>query len=272
MTDPSPKGRAGGRARRKRPHSAVPFPMHPGKHRHAPLFTPGEFHRYETKRTGRPRPRAPRYVILVFGHRWRRYLDRAYPGLRDPLLDVYRVDRRVGITILEGPGAPFAGLAVEELAALGTTHFLIFGLAGSVSPVLRVGALVLCTKALRDEGTSRHYVPPTRFAFPSARLMSRLRTGLDRAGVAYVKGPSWTTDAPYRETVPEIRRYRNAGILTVEMEAAAVFAVARYLGRHAAALFVISDHLNEGGWEPHFQVSRQRLEQLLDVAIRAIAR
>ena len=211
-------------------------------------------------------------MIFVFGRRWRTYLDRVYGRLHDPSLDVYRVGRAVGITILEGPGAPYAALATEELAALGATHFLIFGIAGSLSPSLRVGSLVLCTKALRDEGTSRHYVRPAPFAFPSSRFTSKVRAALDRAGLDYATGPSWTIDAPYRETVPEIRRYRDAGILTVEMEAAAVFAVARYLGRHAAALFVISDHLNEAGWEPHFHVSRQRLEELLDVTIRSVAR
>ena len=270
-------GAAGRGARRPRPRSrrsgmSVPYPMHPGKHRHPPLFTPAEFHRYEAERGGRPRPRAPRRVIFVFGRRWRTYLDRAYGGLRDPLLDLYRVDHRVGVTVLEGPGAPYAALVVEELAALGTTHFLLFGMAGALSPKVPAGSLVLCTKALRDEGTSRHYVAPARFAFPSPRLTAKLRTALGRAGIAYATGPSWTTDAPYRETVPEIRRYRDDGILTVEMEAAAVFSVARYLGRHAAALFVISDHLNEAGWEPRFHVSRRRLEELLDVTVRALAR
>lgn len=146
---------------------------------------------------------------------------------------------------------------------------MILGMAGSLAPDLRAGALVLGTRALRDEGTSRHYLPPAPVAFPSPRFPARLRAALDRVELPYATGPSWTTDAPYRETVPEIRRYRAAGVLTVEREAAAVSSVARYLGRHAAALFAISDPLNEEGWEPQFHVSRPRLERLLEVTIHS---
>lgn len=270
MTRRRRRSRTPPRAREELRGSSVPFPFHPGKHRHRPLVTAAAFHRYAATATGRPPPKVPRTVILVFGRRWRKYLDRKYPGRCHPVADVYRVAPRLGVTVLDGPGAPFAAIAVEELSALGTTRFLIVGLAGSLTPGLRVSSRVLCTQALRDEGTSRHYAPPTPFAFPSRRFVSELRTALDRAGASYAVGPSWTTDAPYRETAPEVRRYRRAGILTVEMEAAAVFSVARSLHRQAAALFVISDHLDEGGWEPRFHDSRESLERLLDLAIRAL--
>ena len=163
-------------------------------------------------------------------------------------------------------------ITVEELSALGATGFVIVGMAGSLSPDLPVGARVVCTRALRDEGTSRHYLPPAVYAFPSLRFTSRLAKALDRAGLPYTRAPTWTTDAPYRETVPELRRYRRAGIRTVEMEASAVFVVARRLRRRAAALFVISDHLLENGWEPRFHDSRRGLRELLDVAVRALSR
>ncbi len=250
----------------------MPFPLHPGKRRHPPLVTAETFHRYEERRTGRPRRKAPRHVILVFGHRWRKYLDRKYGGSGVPLSDLYRVGRGAGVAVLDGPGAPYAALIVEELSALGATDFLIVGMAGSLSPDLPVGARVVCTRALRDEGTSRHYLPPALYALPSRRLTSRLEKALDRAGLAYTRGPTWTTDAPYRETVPELRRYRRAGMRTVEMEAAAVFVVARRLRRRAAALFVISDHLLEDGWEPRFEDSPTAVRILVDVTARALAR
>ena len=65
-------------------------------------------------------------------------------------------------------------------------------------------------------------------------------------------GPSWTTDAPYRETAEEIAKYRADGILTVEMEASCLFTVARNVGAAAAAAFVVSDVLHGEQWEPHF--------------------
>lgn len=145
-------------------------------------------------------------------------------------------------------GAPTAAIAVEELSARGTELFIGVGSAGSVSERLAAGDLAICSAALRDEGTSHHYAPPEPFALPDPGLTARLREALPAA--AY--GPSWTTDAPYRETAEEIARYRAEGILTVEMEASCLFTVARLTGGAAAAAFVVSDVLHGEQWEPHF--------------------
>jgi uridine phosphorylase len=208
-------------------------------------------------------------LILVFGRRWRRYLAQKYPGTLDQRTDIYRVRPDVGVTILEGSGAPYAGIAVEEYAALGVSRFVIVGIAGSLQPKVRVGELVLCDRAQRDEGTSHHYLAPGRFAVPSAALTRSLRAALDRSGTPFLTGPTWTIDAPYRETIAEIRRYRALGIATVEMEASAVFAIARCRKRQAAALFAISDNLDERGWEPRFHDTREALRLALRIAIRA---
>jgi uridine phosphorylase len=208
----------------------------------------------------------------VFGRRWERYLSRRYPG--SPALrnsGIYRANDEVGVSIVGGPGAPYAAIVVEELAALGVRRFLIAGIAGSLQPKLRAGSLVICNRALRDEGTSHHYAGPSVFAYPSSKLTRVLRSTLERHGTSFTVGPTWTTDAPYRETIPEVRRYRKQGILTVEMEASAVFSVARCRGCEAAAMFVISDHLDERGWEPRFHDSRPGLRHALNLAVEALA-
>jgi len=250
----------------------VPFPQHPRKHLEEPLFTASEFHRYVAQRTGRPRPRPARNVVLVFGGwRWKRYLDRRFRGRFEEKTGLYRVRPTVGIYLVAGPGAPHVAIVAEELAALGVRRFVIVGIAGSLQPDVRVGSLVLCSKALRDEGTSHHYVKPQPFAYPSPTLTTRLRTTMERSGVTFDHGPTWTTDAPYRETVTEIRRYRNRRILTVEMEASALFSVAQLRNFEAAALLVVSDNLDERGWEPRFYDCRPSLHRALDMAIRTLA-
>lgn len=248
------------------------FPQHRGKHRERPLFTADEIHRYSIRRRGAALPRAPESVVFVFGRGWRRYLGRKYPETLDRRTDLYRVRTGVAVTILEGPGAPYAGIATEELAALGARRFVIVGTAGSLQPDLRVGGIVLCNRALRDEGTSHHYLPPGRFAKPSASLTDKLRTALVRGGTPHAIGSTWTIDAPYRETVAEIRRYRSRGILTVEMEASAVFAIAHLRHCESAALFVISDHLDEEGWEPRFHDCRPALRKALGIVVESLAR
>jgi len=100
------------------------------------------------------------------------------------------------------------------------------GTAGAIGSGLVPGDLVVCSGALRDEGTSHHYAPPERFALPDEGLTGRLRAQLPTA----VSGLSWTTDAPYRETAEEIMAYRGEGILTVDMEAAPCSAARRSVG------------------------------------------
>lgn len=250
--------------------SDVPYPQHPTKHRWEPLYTASDFQRYAAARRGGLVPKPPPSVVMVFGSRWRRYLPRKFRGAYDPRTGVYRANPRAGVVHVDGPGAPFATIVVEELAALGVRRFVIVGLAGALPSSIPAASLVLCTKALRDEGTSHHYQRAAAFARPDPQLTHLLRTYLERSGSAFTQGPSWTTDAPYRETVPEIRRYRRAGILTVEMEAAAVFAVARRLDLRAAALFVVSDHLDESGWVPRFHDTRPALRHTLGLALAAL--
>lgn len=245
------------------------FPHYTDKHRSPPLFTALDFHRYVARRTGELPPRVPSGIVLVFGRRWERYLRRRFGGMRDRRTGVYRANATVGVSEVGGPGAPHLAIEVEELAALGARRFVIVGLAGSLQSRVPAGAFVVCSKALRDEGTSHHYRRPEPFARPSARLTAKLRSELRKEAVTFFEGPSWTIDAPYRETVAEVRHYRRAGILTVEMEAAALFTVVRHLGGGAAALFVISDHLDEKGWQPQFHRTPGALRRGLEIAIAA---
>lgn len=197
-------------------------------------------------------------------------MPRRFPGPFDRYSGVYRASARVGVALVDGPGAPFATIVLEELAALGVERFVIVGLAGSLRSGIAAGSVVLCTKALRDEGTSHHYPGPAKYAHPDRPLTKILEQHLQHSGVSCLRGASWTTDAVYRETRQEIRRYRRAGILTVEMEAAAVFAVARRIGAKTAALFVISDHLSDAGWDPRFHETRKPLRRVLNLAMSAL--
>ena len=146
------------------------------------------------------------------------------------------------------PGGPLAAATVEELASAGASKFLLLGTAGSINPKVRFGDLVVCTKAVRDEGTSYHYLRPSLFAYPSMPLTDRLFKALGKNGINATKGIAWTTDAPYMETMEEIEEFRNRGVLTVEMEAASLFAVSKRRTVESAAIFSISDELHGKKW------------------------
>ena len=88
----------------------------------------------------------------------------------------------------------------------------------------------------------------------------------------FTSGTSWSIDTPYRETVSEARRYRHQGVLTVEMEAAALFAVGKHRKAEVASLFSVSDSLTDLPWKPQFHLRRNQagLEKIYRVAVEAL--
>jgi uridine phosphorylase len=123
-------------------------------------------------------------------------------------------------------GASFAVLVAEELFASGCKLLISITSAGQITPVGQPPYVVLIEKALRDEGTSYHYLPPTNYSYLHTALKEALSAQWSHARVPLYVGVSWTTDAPFRETEHMIEVCRQRGILTVEMEAAALYALA----------------------------------------------
>jgi len=122
-------------------------------------------------------------------------------------------------------GAPFAVLVAEELFALGCKALVSFSSAGLIAENLQSPLFLLIDRALRDEGTSYHYLPPERFALASPSLVDAVAQRLADAALPFSRGSSWTTDAPFRETSEMIASRRKEGITAVEMEAAALLAM-----------------------------------------------
>lgn len=149
-------------------------------------------------------------------------------------------------------GGPQAAMVLEKLIALGAREVLLLGWCGSLSPTLPAGSLVLPTLAHPGDGTSPHYLAPGALPGPHPDLVSRLRRHLpavaERAGLSWKAEPVWTLDAVYRETPSLLGRAQAAGAVAVEMELAAVLAVAAFRGIAAAGLLVVSDELFGGVW------------------------
>jgi uridine phosphorylase len=141
-----------------------------------------------------------------------------------------QVTHHAGITIgIVGlaVGAPFAVLVAEQLFASGCQLLISITSAGQITPMGPTPYFVLIDRALRDEGTSHHYLPPSTFAEADAALADRVWPALAALRVPVHRGTAWTTDAPYRETEDAIAAARAHGALAVEMEAAALYAFAR---------------------------------------------
>ena len=124
-------------------------------------------------------------------------------------------------------GAPFAVLVAEELFASGCRLLISLTSAGQITPIGRPPYFVIIDRALRDEGTSHHYVVPSEYCDADPQLIAKVTQALAKNGVIAVTGSTWTTDAPFRETAGAIAAARSMGLLAVEMEAAALYAFAR---------------------------------------------
>ena len=145
-------------------------------------------------------------------------------------------------------GGPYAVLAAEQLAASGTRVIVGLTSAGRVRPDLPVPSLVLATSAVRDEGTSYHYLPPQQTIEAPSAVVSFLHEELSQLGIPVTRGSVWTTDAPYRETRRQLRHHAANGVLAVEMQAASLFAFSAARGTPVAVVAHVSnaiDHTDE---------------------------
>lgn len=128
-------------------------------------------------------------------------------------------------------GASFAVLLAEQLFVSGCRLLVSITSAGIITLPENQPSFVLISEAIRDEGTSYHYLPPQEPTTLQTDLLSALAVSFERAGLSAVTGKSWTTDAPYRETENAIARAKEQGALAVEMEAAALYAFAKAKGK-----------------------------------------
>lgn len=138
-------------------------------------------------------------------------------------------------------GAPFAVLVAEQLFASGCQLLISVTSAGQIVPAGRPPYFVVIERALRDEGTSGHYLPSADVVAADPELVAAATITLAEAGIAAHTGLAWTTDAPFRETEAAISAARDAGALAVEMEAAGLYAFARARGRRVLCLAYVTN-------------------------------
>ncbi len=188
---------------------------------------------------------------------------------------VYELDlggRRVA-AFHPGVGAPLAAAFLEEMIALGSRKFMACGGAGVLESAIALGHPIVVSAAVRDEGTSYHYLPPGREVEADPAGVAALEETLRAANVEYLVGKTWTTDAIYRETPDKIRRRRAEGCLTVEMEAAAFFAVARFRGVRFGQLLYAGDDVGGEAWDSrHWDSHTSVREKLFWLAAEACLR
>lgn len=170
-------------------------------------------------------------------------------------------------------GAPLAAAQIEELSVIGCAQFLACGMCGVLEKDLAIGHLIIPTAAVRDEGTSYHYAPPSREIAADERVVRVIESAFAEKKVPYIKAKTWTNDAIYRETPGMVALRRQEGCVTVEMETAAYIAAARFNKVAFGQILCSGDSLAGDTWEfrdfyTQTDIREYVLRLALDVCLR----
>lgn len=172
---------------------------------------------------------------------------------------------------MSGIGAPVSVMHLEETFALGAETVLFIGTAGVLDATIPYGSVLIPTEAVRDEGTSYHYLEPGENAVPDILLIQTIVDFLNRNGIPNFIGKTWTTDAPFRETPSRIRNRIREGCISVDMESSALFAVAKHHSRRIAGILLATDVVTCEKWIPRkssANINAFNPIQLLELAVK----
>ncbi len=243
------------------------YPNYKNKHLEKPLFNPYDFLKYKKIKD----KNFPRNWIITWQSSVKRYVKNKL-RLKKADLDFQGETWRkgdIGIIWMRGIGSPHAAANMEEIIARGGRKFILVGTSGGLQDF----GIFLCERAIRDEGTSHHYIANSKYSYPSKKLSKEFEEALVKNNLKIEKGTTWSIDAPYRETKTEVLHYKKEGVKTVEMESSSLFAVAQVRKVEIAAAFVVSDILGDKKWNPEFDSKhvKIKLNKVLDAAINCLA-
>ena len=241
------------------PQLAAVAPILTGKqHAAASAFTPENLLREARRQKGLAASPVPEVCVLDPDGDIVRRLRAAGRAQQDPAWACYHTELYrsseggtelglVGCAV----GAPFAVLVAEQLFASGCRLLIGMTSAGRLTELRPPPYFVLIERALRDEGTSYHYLPPAEFSSADPRLLRAMNGAFADLRVPVERGATWTTDAPFRETQEAIDAMAARGLLAVEMEAAALYAFAAARGRSVLCFAHVTNQmaLVEGDFE-----------------------
>lgn len=185
-----------------------------------------------------------------------------------PIYETVYDGKKIGI-VAGFLGAAGSAGELEELIAMGFKKFIVCGAAGVLQKDIQVGHLVLPYSAVRDEGLSYHYLEPSREVECDYEVIDSIEKQLKNDNIPYIKAKTWTTDSFYRETEDKIKLRVSEGCVTVEMEAAALFAVSKFRGVKLGQILFGGDDLSGVEWDSRKWNSRDAIkENLVELSLK----
>ena len=165
-----------------------------------------------------------------------------------PVYEITYAGKKMALSLVR-VGAPACAACLEELIALGAKKVVQFGCCGVLNQPAADGKIIVPSSAVRDEGTSYHYVSGSEEISADASSNDIAVRYLKKHKIPYTVGKIWTTDAIYRETPEAIEERKKQGCIAVEMECSATLAVARFRNIPIMQFFYGADNLDSDQWE-----------------------
>jgi uridine phosphorylase len=230
------------------------FPIFPAKYSLKEMYGAKEIVGYRKQVGKMPALSSPDGILLCLerGLPWRLRWQipvRRSGGMNGDLYELKKPKNKIGIMTGFGGGSPMTVELAEEFAAMGVKCMILMTWGGILQPDLEPGDIVVIDRAIRDEGTSYHYLPPAKYASADFSLADQLVAAIHARGGSCSRGTTWTTDAPFRETPEEIRQYQSEGVKTVEMESAGLFTIGQIRSIPTVSVVVGMDKLAELRWQ-----------------------
>ncbi len=166
-------------------------------------------------------------------------------------------------------GEPMCGGMYEELIAMGSRRLILLGNCGVLDRSIEDCGIIIPTRALRDEGYSYHFAPPSDYIEVNKKYVDLFKEVLESAGYPYIEGTTWTTDAMYRETRDKVDKRRKQGAVCVEMECAGMQAMCDFRGSEFFQFFYAGDNLDHSEWQPRSVSGISRLDDKVRIAMLA---
>lgn len=186
-----------------------------------------------------------------------------------PIYKAYYNDVDIAL-FMSDVGAPMCVGIMEDLFAMGVEKVVVFGTCGVLDASIDDCAVIIPNRAVRDEGTSYHYVPPSDEIEVNAGYQDLLCNMLDEIGCSYHVGKVWTTDAFYRETPGKAAKRKAAGCICVDMECSALAALAQFRKKDIVQFFYAADNLDQEEWDKRGLGNDAKLPEKDKVAMLAM--
>ncbi|MGT2716533.1 nucleoside phosphorylase [Streptococcus respiraculi] len=226
-----------------------------------------------------PLPDFPEVAVSCFARGTFDRLLRAYPqellfttAIANVEIPIYRiVVAGRNIAIFNAPvGSPACVAVLEDLIALGMRKLVLFGTCGVLDEDIAETSIIVPLSAIRDEGTSYHYVKASDEILLNTDIQQAFIQFLEDKKISHVTGKVWTTDGIYRETIDKLRKRKDSGAICVDMECSAVAALACFRGVDIAHFFYAADHLSEEEWDMRTLANDADLDEKDKVADLAV--